>query len=333
MKVFVTTEHPGSAIERLSKRTTVVPGKYDPLSREELLKGLEGCDGLVCILRDRIDAELMDACPKLKVVANVAVGFDNIDIAAATSRNILVVNTPGVLDETTADMAFALLLATARRIVEADTYVRQGNWQGFQIDLLMSVDVHGKTLGIVGFGRIGQAVARRARGFGMKVLYTKKTPMEPQAARDLDAERVELDELLARSDFVSLHCPLNQQTRHLMSAPQFQAMRPSAFLINTARGAVVDEKELVNALKNKVIAGAGLDVFADEPNVPAELRAMTNVVLAPHLASATVETRSAMTDIAVDGLLSAFDLQKPSNAVNADVWPSFSARVEKAAVE
>jgi glyoxylate reductase len=333
VKVFVTTDHPGTAIERLTQRGDVVHGKYEPLSRAELLQGLQDCDAVICILRDRIDAELMDACPKLKLVANVAVGFDNIDVPAATSRKILVTNTPGVLDETTADMAFALLLATSRRIVEADRYVRDRNWQGFKIDLLLSTDVHHKTLGIVGFGRIGQAVARRARGFGMQVLYTKNTPGEPEAAAQLDAQRVDMDDLLRRSDFVSLHCPLNPHTRHLMSTAQFNMMKRSAFLINTARGAVVDEPALISALQEGLIAGAGLDVFEDEPNVPAALTALPNVVLAPHLASATVETRSAMTALAVDAVIKAFELQQPANSVNPEIWPAFAARIEKAAVE
>jgi glyoxylate reductase len=329
-------KHPGTAAEVLSSAPHVVARcseSPEPISREELHAELAVCDGVVSILADRYDDAVFTQFPRLKVVANVAVGFDNIDVAAANKHGVLVVNTPGVLDDATADLAFALMLATSRRLVEADKYVRDGQWKKFKFDLLLGTELAGKTLGVVGMGRIGRAMARRARAFGMRIVYSQRTrvPVDVEAAladRDgFGAEHLPLDELLRRSDFVSLHCPLTQATRHLLSDREFALMKPSAILVNTARGAIVDEAALVRALTERRIHAAGLDVFEHEPKVSPELLTMPNVVLAPHIGSATVETRSAMALLAVNGLLSALQGALPMNAVNPEVWKRFLQRL------
>jgi len=324
-RLFLTTQHPGDAVAMLSAEFQVdanVDREKPILPANELLKGMRGCDAVICVLEDVISDEVMGACSNLKLVANVAVGYDNIDVEAATKRGILVTNTPGVLNETTADLAFALLMACARRVAEADRYVRDRLWKNWTPELMLGVDVYGKTLGIIGYGRIGQAVGRRGHGFGMEVLYTRRP-----GSSNTDPHAVSLDELLARSDFVSLHCPLTKETHHLMGERQLSLMKPQAILINTARGAVVDQTALIAALASGRLRGAGLDVFEDEPSVPSELLAMNNVVLAPHIGSATVETRSNMSRLAAKGALSAFAGELPANAVNAQVWPQFSGAV------
>jgi glyoxylate reductase len=326
-RVFVTTQHPGDGVGTLSSQFQVDQNldRAKPiLPANELLKGIKGCDALVCALEDVISDEVMAASPDLKLIANVAVGYDNIDVEAATKRGILVTNTPGVLNETTADLAFALLMACARRVAEADRYVRDRLWKNWTPDLMLGVDIYGKTLGIVGYGRIGQAMGRRAQGFDMGILYTRRNTCKVD-----DPQCVDLDVLLARSDFISLHCPLTKETHHLIGERQFSLMRPEAILINTARGAVVDQAALIAALASRRIRGAGLDVFEDEPSVPSELIEMNNVVLAPHIGSATVETRSNMATLACSGVISAFDGELPANAVNRDVWPKFSANLNR----
>ena len=288
-----------------------------PIDREELLCGVADAEALVCLLTDRIDEEILRAGGSLKIVANVAVGYENIDVEAASQLGIMVTNTPDVLTEATADLTFALLLAAARRIAEADRAVREGRFPAWSLDQpLLGLDVHGKTLGIVVMGRIGTAVARRgALGFGMPILYHSRTWHE-DAARELEAEYVSFEQLLAGSDFVSIHVPKTTETRHLFDADAFARMKPTAILINPARGSVVDEAALVDALEAGAIAGAGLDVYENEPTVHPKLLALTErIVLAPHLGSATRETRHAMARLAVDNVLGVLRGELPTTPV------------------
>lgn len=286
-------------------------------AHEELLGRLKDKEGLVCLLTERVGDDVLSAAPKLRMVANVAVGYDNVDVPACTRRGVIVTNTPGVLDETTADFAWALLLAVARRVVEADQYVRAGNWQGWSFDQFCGTDVWGKTLGIVGFGRIGRAVARRAAGFGMKVIYNSKTRAAEDIEKERHAEFRDLNALLGEADFVSLHVPLSAETRHMFDAPRLFRMKPTAYLINTSRGPVVDEAALVHALESKKIAGAGLDVFEQEPFVHPGLK-RPNVVLAPHLGSASNETRAKMAMVAAQNVVAFFQEQRPPNILNPE---------------
>jgi glyoxylate reductase len=287
----------------------------DTLSRPELIARLRGKDGLICHISSVIDDEVLAAAPTVKVVANVAVGYNNIDVAAARCRGVVVTNTPDVLTETTADFAWALLMAAARRVVEADQFARSGQWHRWQWDLLWGADVHGKTLGIVGFGRIGRAVARRALGFDMRILYQDAVRADGAVERELRASRVELDALLREADFVSLHTPFLPETRHLMNARTLRLMKRSAILVNAARGPVVDEAALVQALQEGWIAGAGLDVFEDEPKIHPGLVSLRNVVLAPHIASASSDTRVAMATLAVRNCLAVLDGKPPLTPV------------------
>ncbi|BBL81124.1 D-glycerate dehydrogenase [Rubrobacter xylanophilus] len=317
-RVVVTRRIPGAGLDRLGDLQTVVLGE-EPPSREDLLAAARGASGILSTVTERIDAEVMDAAgPPLRVVANMAVGYDNVDVAAATARGVVVTNTPGVLDETTADTAFLLLMAAARRLGEAERLVRSGRWRGWGPEQLTGPDVWGKTLGIVGFGRIGQAVARRARGFGMRVLYTSRSRRE-EAERELGARRVELEELLRESDFVSLHVPLTPETRHLIGERELSLMKPAAVLVNTARGPVVDEAALAAALARGRIFAAGLDVYEREPEVHPALLGLENVVLAPHIGSASIETRNRMAALAAENLLAALSGQRPPNPVNPEV--------------
>ena len=286
--------------------------------REEVLRRLKDKEGLICLLTEKVNDELLRAAPKLRIAANVAVGFDNIDVAACTKRKVVATNTPGVLDETTADFAWTLLLAVARRLGEGEALVRSGNWKGWDLDQLVGTDVWGKTLGIVGFGRIGRAVARRASGFQMKVIYTDAVRTPGEVERELQAEFREMNALLAESDFISVHVPLLPDTRGLFDAPKFYRMKPTAFLINTSRGPVVDEAALVAALEKEKIAGAALDVFENEPFIHPGLK-RPNVVLAPHLASASLETRTKMACIAAENVVALFEGRRPANALNPEV--------------
>src|SRR5215472_10854696 len=266
--VLITRALPPVAVARARGRADVDFNDVDaPLPRAELLRRLHGRQGLVCVITDTIDEELLAACPELKVAANVAVGFNNIDVAAATSRGVVITNTPDVLTETTADFAWTLLMATARRVVEADRYVREGRFTQWENMLLHGGDIHGKTLGIVGFGRIGRAMARRALGFGMRVLYQDAVAADATTERELRATRTDIATLLRESDFVTIHTPLLPETRHLINAQSLRTMKKTAYLINAARGQVVEEAALVQALKEGWIAGAGLDVFEEEPKV------------------------------------------------------------------
>ena len=289
-------------------------------SRPEVLKRVAGKDALVCLLTEKVDRELLDAAgPSLRIVANVAVGYDNIDVPACTERNIAVSNTPGVLDETTADFTWTLLLAVARRLVEGDRLARSGGWLQWNFDLLCGTDVWGKTLGIIGLGRIGSAVARRASGFRMRVIYNSTSRAPAEIERELHAEYLTQDQVLQQADFVSLHVPLNPKTHGLIGHDELAKMKPTAFLINTTRGPVVQEAALVEALDEGLIAGAALDVFEREPQISDGLR-RDNVVLAPHLGSASVETRTKMAMIAVDNAVAYFAGQRPPTILNPEVW-------------
>jgi len=286
--------------------------------REEVLRRVKDKEGLVCLLTEKINEELLSVAPKLRIAANVAVGFDNIDVAACTKRGVVATNTPGVLDETTADFAWTLLMAVARRLSEGEELARSGKWKNWDLDQLVGTDVWGKTLGIVGFGRIGRAVARRASGFQMKVIYTDAQRVPAEVERALKVEFWEMNALLAESDFVSVHVPLLPETRRLFDAPKFKRMKPTAFLINTSRGPVVDEAALVAALEGEQIAGAGLDVYENEPFIHPGLK-RANVVLAPHIASASLETRTKMACIAANNVVALFAGQKPPNILNPEV--------------
>ncbi len=327
-RVLVTSDLPGDAVEVLSCAADVdLHADVKPLAADELLSRSKSCDGLVCLLEDQITDAFLSACGDLKIVANVAVGYDNIDIDAATRHGVLVTNTPGVLDETTADLAFGLLLSSARRIAEADRFIRAGRWHRWEPDLMLGTDVHGKTLGLIGYGRIGKAMARRALGFGMTVLYARRVPPADGDLRDGPGPRhVAIDELLATSDFISIHCPLNDETRYLIGERELSILKPCSVIVNTSRGALIDQKALIAALADGRVGAAGLDVFEDEPTVPVELLAMEKVVLTPHIGSASIETRSAMARLAVDGLVTAFSGIMPPNAVNGEVWDKFLER-------
>jgi len=321
--IYVSRAIPQPGLDLLAMVFDVEVNPHDrPCTRQELLAGVQNKDALLCLLTDVIDAEVMDAAPHLNVIANYAVGYNNIDLEAATERSIMVANTPGVLTDTTADLAFALLMACARRIVEADQFMRKGNYRGWSPMLLLGSDVHHKTLGLVGFGRIGQAMAERALGFRMKVLYHDQTRLPERIEKQYHAEYRQLPDLLRESDFVSLHVPLADSTLHLIGSEQLSLMKPTAILINTSRGPVVDEKALVAALENSQIGGAGLDVYESEPDFQPELAQMSNVVMLPHVASASVETRTKMAVMAAENACAAVRGEMPPNIVNPSAGPS-----------
>ena len=288
------------------------------ISREELFRRVKEKQGLICLLTERVDDGFLQAANKLRIVANVAVGFDNIDVPACTKRCVAVTNTPGVLDETTADFAWTLMMAVARRLGEGEALARSGNWKGWDLDQLVGTDVWGKTLGLVGFGRIGRAMARRAGGFKMKVLYTDVQRAPEDVEKEGNAEYRDFNTLLAESDFVSVHVPLSSETQGLFEAAKFFRMKPTAFLINTSRGQVVDEAALVHALESKKIAGAALDVYENEPFIHPGLK-RPYVVLAPHIASASLETRTKMSVIAAENVKAFFDCKRPPNILNPEV--------------
>ncbi|TAK00431.1 MAG: D-glycerate dehydrogenase [Chloroflexota bacterium] len=299
-----------------------------PPPRDELLRAVEGCDGILTLLTDRVDDELLDrAGPGLKVVSNFAVGFDNVDVDACTRRGIAVGNTPGVLTETTADLAWALLMAAARRVAEGDRYVRAGRWKTWGPMLLMGPDVHGATLGIVGLGRIGQAVARRAMGFGMTILYYDTRPADPSIEGELGATFVPLDDLLARADFVSLHVNLTEETRHLVNAARLRSMNSDAILVNTSRGPVVDQKALFEALRDGAIGAAALDVTDPEPIAADDpLLSLDNCLVVPHIASASRATRGKMAAMAAANLLAGVRGERLPTPVNPEVYEGYEGR-------
>ncbi|MCY1001958.1 D-glycerate dehydrogenase [Myxococcus sp. MISCRS1] len=321
-RVFVTRQLPGEALGRLGRLVDlhVWPQQLPP-SRDTLLAEAARSEGLVTLLTDQVDARLLAQAPGLRAVSNVAVGYDNIDVPACTQRRVVVGNTPGALTETSADFAFALILGLARRVAEADAHVRAGHWRTWSPTLLLGTDVYGATLGIVGPGAIGSAVARRARGFGMRILYVGRDP-RPALERETGARRVDKATLLSEADILTLHVPLTPQTRHWVGRAELAAMKPGALLVNTARGGVVDPDALVEALREGRLGGAALDVTDPEP-LPQDspLLGLPNVLLAPHIASATHATRGRMASMAVDNLLAALDGQRPPHCVNPELFP------------
>ena len=314
--VFISNVLPHEALQLIPKGIDVDFNDTDaPLAKADLISRLRGKDGLICHIISTIDDEVLAAAPTLKVVANVAVGYNNIDVAAARRRAVVVTNTPDVLTETTADFAWTLLMGAARRVVEADHFARSGQWQRWQWDLLWGVDVYGKTLGVLGFGRIGRAVARRALGFNMRVLYHDEMRADAAVERELRATYTDRETLLRESDFVTLHTPLLPETRHLINEHTLRLMKKTAVLVNAARGPIVDEAALVRALSEGWIAGAGLDVFEEEPKIHPGLLPLKNVMLAPHIASASFDTRLAMASLAVRNCLAVLEGKPPITPV------------------
>ena len=313
-KVLITREIPEAGLLPLEGLDLTVLSEAPP-DRNDLLEAARGAVGVLSNVTEKMDAEFMDAAGgQLKVIANMAVGYDNVDVEAAGERGIVVTNTPGVLDETTADTAFMLLLAAARRLGESERVLRAGGWHWWGPKLFVGVDVWGKKLGIVGLGRIGQAVARRGKGFGMEILYHNRSRKE-EAENELDARHVGLDELLETADFVSVHTPLNEETRHLIGAEELEKMKATAVLVNTSRGPVVDEGALADALANGRIFAAGLDVYEKEPKVHPKLLELENVVLAPHIGSGSDETRNKMAVLAAENVVAVLSGEEPKTPV------------------
>jgi glyoxylate reductase len=310
---------PQAALDLVSTHCQAEVNRRDVrYTKKQLVQHLKGKVGMICVLTDTIDAEVLSSNPHLKVVSNVAVGLDNIDVQAATRLGVMVTNTPGVLTETTADFAWALLLAAARRVVEGDRFVRAGKWKEWMFLGFLGTDLYGKVLGICGLGRIGTAVARRAHGFNMRILYTQRHRNE-EKEKELDAWYVDKMTLLRESDFVMLLLPLTSETYHYIGRKELNVMKSTAILVNAARGPIVDEKALVQALKSKRIAGAGLDVFKEEPKVEQGLLRLHNVVLAPHIASASMETRTKMACMAAENCAAAVTGRQPPNLINPEV--------------
>jgi len=319
-KVYVTRMLPERGLKIIKEHfDTEVWPEYAPPPKKMIIQKAANCDALVSLLSDKIDSEVFNAAPKLKIVSQIAVGFDNIDVKEATKRGIYVTNTPEVLTDTTADFAWALLMAIARRVVEADKYVRTGKWKvAWHPEMMQGRDVYGATMGIIGAGRIGYEVARRAKGFKMKILFYDVIP-RPEMEKDFGAKKVDLDTLLQESDFVSMHVPLMKETLHLIDESKLRMMKKTAYLINNSRGPVVDEEALIKALKEGWIAGAGLDVFEREPtSTDNPLLKLDNVVVAPHISSASYETRNRMAEMVAENLVAFFEKRKPPNLVNPD---------------
>ena len=321
MKVFVTRKLPEKGLEILydeCDEVEVYPHDRIP-SKEEIIEGLKGKDGLLCLLTDRIDRDVISSNPKLRAISNYAAGYDNIDVDEATRRGIVVTNTPDVLTNATAELAWALLFAVARRVVEGDKFTREGKFRGWAPMLLLGKELRGKTLGVIGAGRIGTAFALKAKCFDMKVLYYNRSRNEVLEEK-LGARKVDLDTLLRESDFVSIHLPLTKETHHLIDYDKICLMKRDGIIVNTARGAVIKEKDLVRALKERKIFGAGLDVYENEPEVSEELKSLDNVVLLPHIGSATLETRTEMAILAAENLIKALKGERPRYCVNPEVF-------------
>ncbi|HEX9392978.1 MAG TPA: D-glycerate dehydrogenase [Usitatibacteraceae bacterium] len=317
-KILVTRQVFPEVVARLAQHFEVDHNASDDIMSPELLRRrADGCTGVICCLTEKIDAAFLDACPTVKVVSNIAVGYNNIDIAEVSKRGVMATNTPGVLDDTTADLTFALLMAAARRITETEGRLRRGEWKkGFALQQWLGADIHHAALGIIGMGRIGQTIARRALGFEMQVRYFNRTRLDAAAESKLNARYASKDEVLRDSDFVVVMVPYSPATHHLIGAAEIALMKPSAILINTARGGVVDDVALIDALKHKRIAGAGLDVFENEPAFNAEFLKLDNVALTPHIGSATHNTRMNMAMLAVDNMIAALSGKKPPNLLN-----------------
>lgn len=321
-KIFVSAQYPGDSIERLKKNYEVLEFLGDRLpTRKELLEGSRGSTAVITTVSDRIDREFMDLLPDLKIVSNCGVGYENVDVDYATRRGVMVTNTPDVLTETTADLAWTLLLSVARRVVEADAYVRRGKFRCWHPSLLLGRNVHGKTIGIFGLGRIGTAVARRAKGFNMRIIYRSRTRKEA-AEKETGAVYAEFPELLRESDFIVITSPLTEETRGRFGLDEFREMKNSSIIVNIGRGPIIKEKELVTALKEGHIWGAGLDVYESEPDVEEELLKLNNTVLLPHIGSASQETRESMIDMAVESVELALEGKTPLHLVNPDVLES-----------
>lgn len=331
-KIFITRKIPGDSLEKLKNAgyEINISEAERPLTQEELLEGIKGVDAVMCLLTDKIDGDVMDAAgPGLKIISNYAVGFDNVDIEAATKRGIIVTNTPSdEVNEAVAEHTWVFIMALARRVVEADEFIRQegyyagkGGYKGWEPDLFIGPSVVGKTLGIIGLGRIGSMVARRAKGYNMTVLYNKHEP-DPVAETELGVKFVTLDELYEKSDFITLHVPLTNETRHMINSESMAKFKKGSYLVNTARGPIVAEKDLIEALKSGQLAGAALDVFDNEPNISGELLSLPNVITTPHIASATYEARMKMGEQAVAAILDTLVGKKPLNMVNENVWNS-----------
>ncbi len=319
-RVLVTRRVFDETLVQLSKQFDVESNQRDvPFAPTQLVRKLQGKAGAIILLTDIIDERVIVQCPDLRIVCNLAVGFNNIDVKACTRRGIMVTNTPGVLDDTTADFTWCLLLSTARRVVEGDSYLRVGKWKGWSFTYFMGHDIYRKTLGILGLGRIGKGVARRAKGFDMRVIYHDPTRTDEATERELGVMFVDKRTLLRESDFVSLHVPLLPETTHIISHGEFALMKKTAILINASRGPVVDEKALVKALREGRIAGAGLDVYEKEPKVERGLHGLKNVVLTPHIASSSYETRMKMAAMAVQNCVAGLNGQRPPNLLNPEV--------------
>lgn len=319
-KVLVTREVFDETLDYLAEHCDVESNQQDiPLTAAALSQRVADKNGVMCALTDRVDAALLAAAPRLKVVANIAVGYNNIDVPACTARGVMATNTPGVLDDSTADLAWALMLGAARRLTEVERYIRAGKWTGWRLKQWLGIDVHHATLGIVGMGRIGQAIAKRAGGFDMRVIYHNRRRVAPEIEQRLHARYVTMRDLLAQSDFVVLQVPYTPETHHLIGAAELQSMKPTAILINSTRGGVVDDEALIAALKAGTIRGAGLDVFENEPKLNPGFLDLDNAVLAPHIGSSTEGTRRAMAMTAARNMVAALSGKTPPNLVNPDV--------------
>ena len=322
-KILVTREVFDETLQYLTQHCDVDSNQQDvPLTPDALAARLADKEGVICSLTDRIDTVLLERCPRLKVAANIAVGYNNIDVPACTARGVLATNTPGVLDDSTADLAWTLMLGAARRITEVERYVREGAWKGWRLKQWLGIDVHHATLGIVGMGRIGQAIARRATGFEMRVLYCNRKRVAEDVELKLNAAWVSFDELLRQSDFIVLQVPYSPETHHLIGAAELAIMKPTAILINSTRGGVVDDEALIAALKKGTLRAAGLDVFENEPNLNRRFLELDNVVLAPHVGSSTEATRRAMAMTAAKNAVAALTGGRPQNLINPEVGKS-----------
>jgi len=320
MNVFVTRKIPKSGLSLLKKHHTIrVSGKNRVLTKQEIIAQAADAEGLVCLLTDTIDKEIITSLPKLKMIANYAVGYNNIDVDYATKKKIPVSNTPEVLTDTTAELSWALVFAVARRIVESDSFCRRGKFDGWDPLLLLGQDISKKTLGIIGAGRIGTAMALKSKGFDMQVLYVNPDHNE-KLESELNAQKTDLKTLLSSSDIVSLHVPLNDETYHLIGEKEFKLMKDTAVLVNTSRGPVVDENALIHALEKNWIFGAGLDVYEHEPKIPRRLKQLENVVILPHIGSATRDTRSKMAEMAAENMIIGLRGKQPPNCINPEIF-------------
>ena len=318
--IYITSEIPEKGLEILKKEFEIKTNNLGKsLSKNELIAEAKEADAILPLLSDEIDAQVMDQLENLKVIANYAVGYNNIDVQAATKRNIIVTNTPDVLTETTADLTWGLLLAVARRIVETDKILRNGNFEGWAPKVLLGKEVNHKTLGIIGLGRIGKSVAKRAQGFNMKVLYNKRNRLDEKTEEKLDVEYRDFENILKEADYISINTPLNESTYHLFGAKEFSLMKNDGILINTGRGPIINEKELVKALENEEIGGAGLDVYENEPEVEEGLLKFENVVLTPHIGSATYQARNKMAELAAKGAIAGYKRENIPNIVNKEL--------------